>query len=195
MVSQISVTNIIRSLLCFGCLKCCQLYAKKLADYLRSPRNGLTLLDACGTMACNRALLTQRCAITTSSLPDLVTQLDVIAQGKRKASSGDRARRVLMVFTGQGAQWAGVGQTLMAFPAYAKAVKEVDEIFKGLSGWSILERAEEIKPELAHETTYGAPVSFMVQVGLLHLLRQAGISPAMVRRSRLRASYCYCSAS
>ena len=134
-------------------------------------------------MACNRALLTQRCAITTSSLPDLVTQLDVIAQGKRKASSGDRARRVLMVFTGQGAQWAGVGQTLTAFPAYAKAVKEVDEIFKRLSGWSILERAEEIKPELAHETTYGAPVSFMVQVGLLHLLRQAGISPAMVRRN------------
>ena len=148
---------------------------------MRLPPKDLTLLDVCGTMACNRALLKYRSAIIASSLPDLVTQLDGIAQGKRKVSSGDTARRVLMVFTGQGAQWAGVGQTLMGFPAYAKAVKEVDEIFKGLSGWSILERAAKIEPAQVHETMYGAPVTFLVQVGLLHLLRQAGISPSMVR--------------
>lgn len=54
------------------------------------------------------------------SVDELLDGLEKLADGTKKAVAGEGAQRVLFVFTGQGAQWKGVGDSLMSFPVYSK---------------------------------------------------------------------------
>jgi len=81
----------------------------------------------------------------------------------------------------QGSQWVGCGESLMSWPAYRDAALQVDALFFSLSGWSILEKSKTLAPTMLGDTMYAQPVTFLVQVGLFHLLAQLGITPAMVR--------------
>jgi len=70
-----------------------------------------------------------------------------------------------MVFTGQGAQWPGCGQSLMErFPVYQKAAVRVDHHFAKLAGYSILEKMRRLSPTELNLVQYAQPVTFMVQV-------------------------------
>lgn len=72
-------------------------------------------------MACHRSQLKYRAPLSVASIDELVSKLDGIASGQTKVPvCGPGAKRVLFVFTGQGAQWKGVGDSLLAFPAYAQ---------------------------------------------------------------------------
>ena len=139
----------------------------------------MDLLGVCGTVS-NRTSFKYRAALKATSLGELVEQLEVVASGTRPPCSGDKPRRILFVFTGQGAQWAGCGDSLMAIPAYAEAVRQVDALFESHSGWSILERVKTLDEAQLKDTIYAQSVTFMIQVGLLHLLRNVNVVPQMV---------------
>lgn len=62
-------------------------------------------------------------------------------------------------------------------------VRAADRHFESLSGWSVLELAGSLTAEQLRETQYAQPLTFLVQVGLLHLLEHAGIRPHMVRQA------------
>ena len=131
-------------------------------------------------MGGHRGSFKYRTALTAHSLPELAEKLEAVASGARPSRSGEGARRILFVFTGQGAQWAGCGDSLMAIPAYAQAVRQVDALFESHSGWSILERVKTLDEDQLKDTIYAQPVTFMIQVGLLHLLRNVNLVPQMV---------------
>ena len=54
---------------------------------------------------------------------------------------GERFSRMTFVFTGQGAQWPGMGKALMAsFDAFLNAIRQMDNVLQSLTeppSWSI----------------------------------------------------------
>lgn len=157
-----------------------QLFARQLNESMADQK--VSLLDACGTMAACRSRMKCRKAILAQSKRELLEKLDQLAQAKVGPSMASTSigHRPLFVFTGQGAQWMGCGETLMAWPAYREAVLLVDRLFTKLSGWSVLEKSKILSSEQLVDTIYAQPVTFMIQIGLFNLLKQLGIRPTMV---------------
>lgn len=71
----------------------------------------------------------------------------------------------------------------------SQACKEVDDLFKALSGWSILETAASLSTEELRETKYAQPLTFMVQVGLVAFFEACNIKPTMVSEPPRSSQY------
>lgn len=91
--------------------------------------------------------------------------------------------RIGMVFTGQGAQWHGMGRELIAaYPLFKSSLKEIDHHLKKLGAtWSVIEELSRDKetsridsPELS------TPLCVAVQISLVRLLQSWGIQPVAV---------------
>ena len=99
------------------------------------------------------------------------------------------------IFTGQGAQWAGMGRDLMRFPVYEKSIRGAEEYFVEMgSSWYLREemfKDNEIsnisRPELSQ------PICTALQIALVDLLDSFQIHPrAVVGHSsgEIAAAYC-----
>jgi acyl transferase domain-containing protein len=105
------------------------------------------------------------------------------AEGAAAVSSGEAAppdgRRVAFVFSGNGAQWAGMGRDAMAASAAFRAgVLEADAALAPRLGWSVAEALAAGVPEAALAATDRAqPLLFAVQHGIVRALAAEGIRP------------------
>lgn len=92
-----------------------------------------------------------------------------------------RRPRILGVFTGQGAQWPGMGQTLMERCAlFRETIESMEQSLAQLPDppeWS-LKKELMAPPSLSRlsEAELSLPICAAVQVGLVRLLSQAGIT-------------------
>jgi acyl transferase domain-containing protein len=158
-----------------------QVYAERMAAYLRERRHEVNLKDLCATMAVHRSRFQYRKTFLASSVDELAEKLAAFAQGCSVNPSGEsRKMQVAYVFTGQGSQWPGVGKALMVFPVYRKAVKKADKLFKAKAGWSILEKIDTLTADEMRDTLYAQPISFLIQVGLFELLKFYKVFPDVV---------------
>jgi acyl transferase domain-containing protein len=68
------------------------------------------------------------------STPDLTNLLSI------KAVRAVRQPKLSFIFTGQGAQWAGMGQELMqAYPIFASNMRQADKYLRSIgASWSLL---------------------------------------------------------
>ncbi|KAI4263037.1 MAG: hypothetical protein L6R42_001796 [Xanthoria sp. 1 TBL-2021] len=90
--------------------------------------------------------------------------------------------RIAFLFTGQGAQFIGMGQELIAFPEYRKSMESAEKILKQLGcSWSLTDlisrRTKEFpidKPE------YSQTLVTCLQIALVDLLESFGIKPSVV---------------
>ncbi len=161
-----------------------QRYAERLAAYLRAQAENHQqqeqeqeepsplLRDLCATLWCHRSRFAFRRAFHAVGPLELAAQLEAFAQGGGdgvKPAGEGRKMQACFVFTGQGAQYPGVGQALMRFPVYRKAVQAVDKQFRALAGWSILEKLGTLPAAELKETMYAQPASFLVQVCCWHV--------------------------
>ena len=88
------------------------------------------------------------------------------------------------VFTGQGAQWPGMGRELFgAFPAFRDAIVEMDETLQKLPhapDWSLQEAILEINDaDLIHSPQRSQPCCTAIQVALIQLLASWDILPTI----------------
>ena len=89
----------------------------------------------------------------------------------------DQADKIAFIFSGNGAQWAGMGTGLLEMPEFKIMIAEVDRIFQPLSGWSILqELLRDPSTARLEYTEVAQPLLFAVQVGILKLLMSEGIA-------------------
>ena len=88
----------------------------------------------------------------------------------------------VFVFTGQGAQWWGMGQQLLVSePVFRDMVQRIDDLLKPLAGWSLIEemnRGEE--DSKIDRTDIAQPAIFALQVALAELWKSWGVLPAKV---------------
>ncbi|GLA89661.1 type I Iterative Polyketide synthase (PKS) [Aspergillus tubingensis] len=89
------------------------------------------------------------------------------------------------VFTGQGAQWAGMGRQLLETePLFCNAIKKMDEVLQNLTEppeWFLLEELSRVGTESrVNEVELAQPLCTALQLGLLQILAYWGIQPSTV---------------
>ncbi|KAK7710832.1 hypothetical protein SLS64_005737 [Diaporthe eres] len=84
----------------------------------------------------------------------------------------------LFIFTGQGAQWAGMGLELMAYTTFRHRMAEAAAHLRALGcGWDLV---EEMGGPRVNEPQVSQPACTAVQVALVDLLADWGVRPALV---------------
>jgi acyl transferase domain-containing protein/NADPH:quinone reductase-like Zn-dependent oxidoreductase/acyl carrier protein len=85
------------------------------------------------------------------------------------------------IYSGNGAQWAGMGRALLADPAFRGAVREVDKLFSRYADYSLEEElAGQNGADRYHLTEVAQPALFALQVGITVMLRRRGLVPVAV---------------
>ncbi|MEO5347507.1 MAG: type I polyketide synthase, partial [Magnetococcus sp. YQC-9] len=135
----------------------------------------------------HRTHLDRRLALVANSHENLIGQLkaftapDALPLSTSKLKE-EQVRRPVFVLTGMGPQWWAMGRQLLAEePIFRETAETIDALFQKVSGWSILE--EMTRPEAESritETQFAQPGNFVVQLGLLAMLRAWGIEPAAI---------------
>ncbi|GAB2563322.1 SDR family NAD(P)-dependent oxidoreductase [Nocardia heshunensis] len=127
-------------------------------------------------LASSRALLDWRGAVTGRDRAELLAGLaDLAADAPvAKADSGATA----FLFTGQGAQRAGMGADLYrAYPAFATALDEACAVFDRVLGRSLREVMFTDSEGLLDRTEWTQPALFAFEVALFRLLESFGVTP------------------
>lgn len=110
--------------------------------------------------------------------PEGKEEISLAWSGRNAAKTGDP----VFVFTGQGAQWWGMGQELLKKePLFRATLEEIDERLGKLADYSLLaEMTRAEKASRIHETHIAQPAMFALQVALTQLWRSWGIRPSKV---------------
>ncbi|WP_437568146.1 SDR family NAD(P)-dependent oxidoreductase [Sorangium sp. So ce542] len=158
--------------------------ARASASRLRSPESA-PLRDVCYTAGVRRSHLEHRLAVVGCSHEEMAGALDDLARGGAaragaalgEAPAGQRPS-VVLVFSGQGSQWPGMGRALLRQePVFRDAMEACDRLLAPLAGWSLLEEIE--APEASsrlQETQVAQAALFAVEVALAALLGSWGIA-------------------
>jgi acyl transferase domain-containing protein/NADPH:quinone reductase-like Zn-dependent oxidoreductase/acyl carrier protein len=135
----------------------------------------------------HRELHEQRAVVFGLEREAAATALEGFAGGERPAGlfEGEAlpsASRAVFVYSGNGAQWAGMGRTLLAeSPAFGAVLEELDAVFARHGDFALLENLQrDDLDEALGATEVAQPLLFAVQVGVTELLRQLGLAPAAV---------------
>ena len=135
-----------------------------------------------GNLSRRRTHFTARTAFAVRDLPDLADALDAYAEdGASIATVEEGERRLVMVFAGQGTQWAGCGRDLYeTHPVFRRAVDAIEEHWREHSGTSLREVCFETPQEELDKVQFAQPAIFMIQCALAELFKTWGVYPDCV---------------
>jgi acyl transferase domain-containing protein len=131
-----------------------------------------------------RTPLTHRAAVTVSSVADAASALEALARGETPASaqrgSADGAPEIVFLFTGQGAQFAGMGRELYdTEPVFRVALDRCAEMLRE-HDVPLLELLYGARGAELDQTIYTQPALFALEFALAQLWASAGVEPAAV---------------
>lgn len=99
----------------------------------------------------------------------------------RSGSQLATPRGPAFVYAGNGSQWPGMGAHLLATePVFREAVAEIDDLFRRLADFSLLDVLTAEDETLYQDTEIAQPALFALQVGMTRLLASLGLSPVAV---------------
>ncbi len=116
------------------------------------------------------------------ALLDRLSDADQEVTGAARATAVEREAPVAAVFSGNGAQFVGMGVAAYAHNASFRAHLDlVSEDFAAMAGWSIVETLHD--PNLSAKlelTQIAQPLLYAVQIAAYHALVAGGLKPAVV---------------
>lgn len=143
--------------------------------------------DISYAVAHRRQALSRALIIQPETVAEGVAQLRAYAQGQnpqglQTVDALDKEGQLAFVYAGNGAQWLGMGVTLLReSPRFATLLSELDAMMKPLAGFSLLEQLQaEPAASRMDDTTVAQPLLFAVQVIVTRMLREEGIQPDAV---------------
>lgn len=158
-----------------------QLYADRLRG--ESPEAYYNIAHAA---AYRRDRLQKRLQLVVSSVEQAVASLEEFAKGEQPAGltledALPVAGRIAFVYSGNGAQWVGMGQQLLKQSVeFTQLLTQLDVKMQAVSGSSIIEQLHETDQSCLDDTVVAQPLLFALQVALTQYLRSKGIKPAAV---------------
>jgi acyl transferase domain-containing protein/NADPH:quinone reductase-like Zn-dependent oxidoreductase/acyl carrier protein len=156
------------------------LYADHLEQHPTQP-----LRDVCATAAMGRSHLSLRTLLVAPDRDTMVAKLRAAADGSGAAICGtvaaSRRNRVAFLFTGQGAQFVGMGRELyQAEPVFRAVLDRCAAVLDPLLGRSLLEVMFEETDGSLDQTGFTQPALYAIEVALAALWRSWGIEPTVV---------------
>ncbi|MDQ0933252.1 SDR family NAD(P)-dependent oxidoreductase [Streptomyces turgidiscabies] len=164
--------------------------ATGLARWLNAQGRAVPLADVCHTLAHQRRG-PAGAAVVGRGRRDLTAALAALAKGETPTcvvpprtaqdSEADRKspRRPVLVFSGYGSQWNGMGRGLLRDdPVFAAAVREQDPVFEAETGSSLTDLISRADQGTSVDRTQ--PLLFGLQLALADTLRAYGVEPAAV---------------
>lgn len=152
---------------------------KKLKNYLQ--HNDESLSQVLSNIIYRRSHHPERLVFVAKNKVDLIRKMDayeedIVLKGVVEGAKIDNPK-IVFVYSGMGPQWWKMGRDLMSSePVFYNAIKECDDEFKKISGWSILDELLKSEEESKVKETYIAqPANFVIQVGLTRLINYYGI--------------------
>ncbi|WP_191499923.1 acyltransferase domain-containing protein, partial [Mycobacterium simulans] len=149
--------------------------------------------DLAFSLATSRAQHPYRAVITTADTGEnarkqLMTGLEALAKGRSHPRLAQHhlpaqdASKVVFVFPGQGAQYAGMGvQLYERHPVFAEAVDDCDRALRRITGWSVRDvLCENPNASSLDRVDVVQPVLFTMMVSLAQLLISYGVAPDAV---------------
>nr|AXL05655.1 beta-ketoacyl synthase [uncultured bacterium] len=157
--------------------------AGQLAEFLDGE---VSLAAAAGALVSDRAALTERAVVVAGSRAEATAGLAAVARGETAAGvvtgRAGTPGKVVWVFPGQGAQWAGMGRELLdSSPVFAQRIAECAVELARWVDWSLVDVLRgETAPELLARVDVVQPASFAMMVGLAEVWRSCGSRPDAV---------------
>lgn len=158
--------------------------ATRYANHLeRTPADSLA--DVCATASIGRSQLPLRSLVVAADRTAMIAQLRELARGegamaRGTASAGGRTR-VAFLFTGQGAQYPGMGRELDASePVFRATLDRCAAVLDPLLGRPLRELMFESADGSLDQTGFTQPALYAIEVSLAALWRSWGIEPSVV---------------
>ena len=161
-------------------------YRDMLVGVAGAPDESEQFAGICDATAICRSHHDYRLALVASSAGDAADRIsnwqkDSPVAGVHSGRVTGPPPRLLLVFSGQGAQWPRMGADLLDEPVFRTTFMACDEIVRERAGWSPLEEllANEPRSRL-EDTEIAQPVVFAVQAGLVALWKAWSVEPDAV---------------
>lgn len=157
-----------------------QRLAKAYSNTLASPKlddgEYRYLEDLAHTLSTRRSHFDFRGFCVAPSLKDLTVQL---SKGIAKTKRSLRQRsNLLFVFTGQGAQWPGMGVQLLKNPVFEESVLKSQEYLEKLGcAWSVVDELQKTDDSQINHPEYSQTLCTVLQVAVVDLLNHWKVMP------------------
>ncbi|KXO89985.1 polyketide synthase [Tsukamurella pulmonis] len=159
-------------------------WAQRLADWFDGAGAGCPLPAVAAALAVRRPSHAVTASVAARDAAGAAAALRALAAGETHAAltpvrSGALDGGTVFVFSGQGAQWAGMGRTLLAEePAFAEAVDRLEPQFRAEAGFSLREALAAGLPFEGDARLQPALVG--LQLALAQTWRAHGVEPDAV---------------
>ncbi|CAI7595643.1 unnamed protein product [Penicillium bialowiezense] len=160
--------------------------AGALGKWLQSEGSEQDLKNVASTLAVRRDHHDYRAGLVVDSKEDAIKALTQLAEGSQSANAwisqnrvfgNDVNKDVVWVFSGHGAQWAGMGQELLENPVFLQAIEPLDAIIQAeikLSPIALLRSGQFEASDHVQILTY------IMQIGIAAVLNSHGVYPQAI---------------
>ncbi|MGO2449421.1 SDR family NAD(P)-dependent oxidoreductase [Pseudomonas taetrolens] len=128
-------------------------------------------------------LIGSDCAEAAQALADYAQDpsLSELSSVVEAGQALDNAQGPVLVYSGNGSQWQGMGRAMLGDPVFEAAVAEVDALFQPLAGYSLrAELSGENGDDRYVRTEIAQPALFALQVAVTRVLVAQGFHPSAV---------------
>ncbi|KAF4994613.1 hypothetical protein FDECE_13060, partial [Fusarium decemcellulare] len=166
--------------------KSCQQMASNVAKYLESHADSPDADALLGRLAytlSRRSVMENRVGVIASDLNDLAEQLTKLSNEAIPRAHQLAAPRIGFVFSGQGAQYPRMGQSLLGtWPAFTASMKRAAACVQACgSSWDLFEELlKEPAESRMEDPCIAQPMSTAVQLSLVDALKDLGVVPSAV---------------
>ncbi|MEU9878464.1 type I polyketide synthase [Streptomyces phaeochromogenes] len=160
--------------------------AGRMAAFLEDPA-GPSLPAVAATLVTARATLTERAVVVAGTRTEALAGLGALARSESAphlvtGSTAVAPGKIVLVFPGQGAQWAGMGRDLLdTSPVFAQRIAECARALDPWIDWSLIDVLRgDADAETLERVDVVQSASFAMMVGLAAVWAAAGVLPDAV---------------